>query len=168
MTLHPLKVKCYLPRAEQGGAVSIRLKLPHREGIRPLIPWYLKVYPKTKGRDSHQDALSVPLVREKPGKSKSESFGYTPLHRALSLQKARTLRRVRSGRGPCPQSLRNPPSNPLQPPRQCLSAQLGAYILWGASTKGSRDPTRVARQPLDLERSPCCADGPRIRIASGI
>jgi hypothetical protein len=67
MTLHPLKSINYIILSKGGakGRSGFKtVKTAHREGIRHLIPWYLKVYPKTKGRDSPRQSTLTVLRRK--------------------------------------------------------------------------------------------------------
>jgi hypothetical protein len=84
-------------------------KTTHREGIRHLIPWYLKVYPKTKGRDSPAPVRAHSAAApENPGETANTVFA--PSAQRASSRRAFVRRANGSQR---PVFLWNPPSNPL-------------------------------------------------------
>jgi hypothetical protein len=109
MTLHPLKSYHTFQGRSQGAERFLSEKTAHREGIRHLIPWYLKVYPKTKGRDSPRQCALAALRRQKTLAKRQKSFSHPPRKRA-STRRALPARSNGSQRSVF---LWNPPSNPL-------------------------------------------------------
>ena len=143
-----------------------------RYGKRHLIPRYLKVYPKTKGkeiRSLHAHTKTAPTYREQKQENKIGTTFQLPGGTGSAkpfpirfLFSRRTLKKrchTPSATGPdcaphrgAPSLFVYPPTIPHTPPRtECLSAHVlvhHACNMWGI--RGSCDPNRLAGQASSI------------------